>query len=131
MILLDTHALAWLATEPKRLSRSASSAIRRALRSGGIAIASITLWEVAMLLASGRLRAAGTGDAAIRLLVEETGVAVLELTPSVAALATQFPDDFPRDPADRLIAATARERGIPLVTADERIRSCLLLRTIW
>lgn len=84
-----------------------------------------------MLLASGRLRAAGTADAVIRLLVEETGVAVLELTPTVAALATQFPDDFPRDAADRLIAATARDRGLPLVTADERIRACSLLRTIW
>lgn len=131
VILLDTHVLVWLATEPKRLSRPASSAIRRALRSGGIAIASISLWEVAMLLASGRLRAAGTADAVIRLLVEETGVAVLELTPTAAALATQFPDDFPRDPADRLIAATARDRGLPLVTADERVRACPLVQTIW
>lgn len=131
VILLDTHVLVWLATEPKRLSRQASSAIRRALRSGGIAIASISLWEVAMLLAHGRLRAAGTADAVIRLLVEETGVAVLELTPTVAALATQLPDDFPRDPADRLIAATARDRGLLLVTADERIRACPLVRTVW
>jgi PIN domain nuclease of toxin-antitoxin system len=131
VILLDTHILVWLATEPKRLSRPASSAIRRALRSGGIAIASISLWEVAMLVASGRLRAAGTPDGVIRLLVEETGVSVLPITPSVAALATQFSDDFPRDPADRLIAATARDRGLSLVTADERIRACPLVRTIW
>lgn len=131
MILLDTHVLVWLATEPKRLSRSASSAIRRALRSGGIAIASISLWEIAMLVAVGRIRAAGTADAVIRLLVEETRVLVLEISPSVAALAMQFPEDFPRDPADRLIAATARDRGLSLVTADERIRACPLVRTIW
>lgn len=56
---------------------------------------------------------------------------MLELTPTVAALATQFPDDFPRDPADRIIAATARDRGLPLVTADERIRACPLVQTIW
>lgn len=131
VILLDTHVLVWLAAEPKRLSRPSSLAIRRALRSGGIAIASVSLWEVAMLLASSRLRAAGTADAVIRLLVEETGVAVLELTPTVAALATQFPNDFPRDPADRIIAATARDRGLPLVTADERIRAFPLVQTIW
>jgi len=131
VILLDTHVLVWLATEPKKLSRPAASAIRRALRSGGIAIASISLWEVAMLVASGRIRVAGTADAVIRLLVEETGVAVLEITPSVAALSTQLPEDFPRDPADRLIAATARDRGLSLVSADDRIRACPLVRTIW
>ena len=131
MILLDTHVLIWLASEPKRLSRPAAAAIRRAIRSGGLGVASITLWEVAMLAASGRLRAAGTIDAAVRLLVEETGVSVLEITPSVAALATQFPADFPKDPADRLIAATARDGGLPLVTADERIRACGLVKTVW
>ena len=131
MILLDTHVLVWLATEPKKLSRPAATAIRRALRSGGIAIASISLWEVAMLVASGRIRVAGTADAVIRLLVEETGVAVLEITPTVAALSMQLPEDYPRDPADRLIAATARDRGLSLVSADERIRACPLVRTIW
>ena len=131
MILLDTHVLVWLATEPKRLSRPAAAAIRRALRSGGLGVASISLWEVAMLVASGRLRAAGTIDAAVRLLVEETGVSVLDITPSVAALATQFPADFPKDPVDRLVAATARDLGLPLVTADERIRACGLVKTVW
>jgi PIN domain nuclease of toxin-antitoxin system len=131
VILLDTHVLVWIATEPKKLSRPAASAIRRALRSGGLGIASVSLWEVAMLVASGRLRAPGTTDAVIRELVERTRVAVLEITPSVAALATQFPEDFPRDPADRLIAATARDRGLALVSADERIRACTLVRTIW
>ena len=52
MILLDTHVLLWLAAEPARLSRAAASAIRRALRSGGIAIASISLWEIAALNSS-------------------------------------------------------------------------------
>ena len=65
------------------------------------------------------------------ILLEKTGVTVLEITPDVAALATQFPESFPRDPADRLIAATARSRSIPLVTADERIRRSPLVKTIW
>ena len=131
MILLDTHVLLWLGAEPKRLSRAAAAAIRRSLRSGGIGIASISLWEIAMLLATGRLRAPGTTEHAIGLLIEKTGVALLEITPDVAALATQFPESFPRDPADRLIAATARARSLPLVTADDRIRESPLLRTIW
>jgi PIN domain nuclease of toxin-antitoxin system len=131
VIVLDTHVLVWLAAEPRKLSRPAASAIRRSLRSGGIGVASISLWEIAMLLSAGRLRAPGTADDAIELLLEKSGVTVLEITPGVAALATQFPESFPRDPADRLIAATARSNGVPLVTADERIRSSPLIKTIW
>lgn len=131
MILLDTHVLLWLAAEPARLSRRASAAIRRGLRAGGIAIASISLWEIAMMFSDGRLRSRGTIEASIESLIRGTGVTLREITPAVAALATQFPAEFPADPADRLIAATAREGGLSLVTKDERIRSSPLIRTIW
>jgi len=56
---------------------------------------------------------------------------VRALTTEIAALAVHFPDECPADPADRLIAATARAEGTPLVTADERIRASTLVRTIW
>jgi PIN domain nuclease of toxin-antitoxin system len=59
------------------------------------------------------------------------GVTVRPITPEIAALATQFPDDYPRDPADRLIGATARAEGLTLVTRDERIRRSPLIRTVW
>jgi PIN domain nuclease of toxin-antitoxin system len=131
VILLDTHVLIWLASDADRLSRPAAAAIRRAQASGGLAVASITLWEMAMLFARGRLRGQGTTEAAIRALVEGTGVAVREITPEVAAIATQLPPEFPADPADRLIAATARAEGIPLVTSDERIQGSPLVKTIW
>jgi PIN domain nuclease of toxin-antitoxin system len=131
LILLDTHAVVWLATEPTRLSRKAASAIRRAGSSGGIAIASITLWEIAVFLAKGRLRAPGTLEASLEALLEATGAVVREVTPEIAALSVQFPDDYPRDPADRLIGATARAGALPLVTRDEAIRASPLIRTIW
>ncbi|MGO9272246.1 MAG: PIN domain-containing protein [Terriglobia bacterium] len=54
-----------------------------------------------------------------------------EWNPEIAALATQFPDDYPPDPADRLIGATARAEGLVLVTHDEKIRSSPLLKTLW
>lgn len=131
MILLDTHVWIWLASEPERLSRRSASVVRRALRSGGLAVAAISLWETAMLCAQGRLTVVGTPEGVIRELLEKTGVEVREITPTIAALSIQFPEDFPKDPGDRLIAATARAEGLPLVTRDERIRSSPLLKTIW
>ena len=50
MILLDTHAIVWLVIAPERLSRAAASAIRRAQASDGIAIADVTLFELASAL---------------------------------------------------------------------------------
>ncbi len=129
MILLDTHVVAWAADDPKRLSRDAASAIRRARRGEGLAVSGITLWELAQLVASGRVQVFGSVETSVRALIED--MTVLPITPEIAALATQFPDDYPRDPADRLIGATARAEGLTLVTKDDRIRRSPLLRTVW
>lgn len=131
LILLDTHVLQWLVADSSRLSRPAASAIRRARAGDGIAIASITLWELASLIAQGRIQTYARIEDSLDVLVRSSGVILKPITPIIAALATQFPADYPRDPADRLIGATARAEGIPLVTRDERIRSSPLLKTIW
>lgn len=131
MILLDTHVWVWLALEPKKLSRAATTAIGRASEGGGISIASISLWELAMMFSQGRLRAPGTIESSVRSMVEETGVVVHEITGEIAALATAFPDNYPQDPADRLIGATARSLGQPLVTRDQRMLESKLIKTIW
>jgi PIN domain nuclease of toxin-antitoxin system len=64
-------------------------------------------------------------------MLDSSGVSVRPLTPIVAALATQFPEDYPRDPADRIIGATARAEGFTLVTRDKHIRQSKLLKTVW
>jgi PIN domain nuclease of toxin-antitoxin system len=131
VILLDTHVLLWLCLEPRRLSGAATAAIKKALAAGGISIASITLWEVAMMIRLGRLVLRGTPETWLAELVARSGVVIREVTPAIATLATQFPDEFPADPADRLIAATARSEGALLVTRDARLRRSRLLRTAW
>ena len=129
MILLDTHVLIWAVDDSEHLSRRAVTEIRRARRSGGLAVSSISLWELASLFARGRIQAYGTIEASVGLLIED--VTVRPITPEIAALAAQFPDDFPRDPADRLIGATARAEGLTLITHDENIRKSPLLNTVW
>jgi PIN domain nuclease of toxin-antitoxin system len=129
VILLDTHVLVWLTSEPTRLSRQARSAIRRAGRGGGIAISAITLWELAWLATHGRLQPTGTVEA--YLDEASSRVAVRPITAKIAALANQFPAVYSNDPCDRLIGATAPAEGMVLITKDTTIRDCKQLQTLW
>lgn len=129
MILLDSHVLIWAVADSKRLSRAAASAIRRARRGDGLAVSAITAYEVAWQIASGGIQGYGTVETSLLRFLE--GVTMRPITAEIAALAAQFPEDYPRDPADRLIGATARAEGLTLVTRDERIRNCPLLKTVW
>lgn len=129
MILLDTHVIVWLASDPGKLSRKASDAIREASREGGTAISAITLWELAWLMTNGRLDISGTVEAFVEEIAART--AVRPITAKVAVLANQFPPNYPGDPCDRLIGATALAEGMPLVTKDRNIRSSRQVKTIW
>jgi len=129
VIFLDTHVLIWMASDPKRLSKKAREAIREAREKTGVAIAAITLWELAWLAENGRIQVAGSVESFVRETASR--VMVEPITAEIAALAVQLPAGFPKDPADRLIAATAMVEGAPLVTADERIRGAKVVQTIW
>lgn len=86
---------------------------------------------MAQLARQGRLLLQGTISDSLTELLARTGVSVIDLSPTIADLTTAFGPDFPRDPADRIIAATARAHAWPLVTADERIRAAPQVKTIW
>lgn len=131
LILLDTHVAAWLVTRPQRLSRRAAAAIRRASAGDGLAIASVTLMELAQMLATGQIRPRGMPQAWLSDFVRETAVATREVTPDIAVVAAHLPDNFPADPFDRLLAATGIVERMPIVTADARIQDSGVVETIW
>src|ERR1019366_9740321 len=129
MILLDTHIVIWLAGEPEKLSKRAKEAIREARTQGGLAIAAITLMELAWLAENGRVATKLSVESFVRQCASK--MTVLPITPEIAARAVSFPDPYPKDPQDRLIGATALVEGIQLVTHDKQIKKSGMIPIIW
>jgi PIN domain nuclease of toxin-antitoxin system len=129
MILLDTHIVVWLAFEPDKLSKRAKEVIRTARLQGGLAIAGITLVELAWLAQKGRVETTLSVESFVRLCASK--MTVLPITPEIAARAVTFPESYPKDPQDRLIGATALVEGIELVTHDKLIKKSGMIPIIW
>ncbi|HEY3927628.1 MAG TPA: type II toxin-antitoxin system VapC family toxin [Candidatus Koribacter sp.] len=129
MIVLDTQAAVWTALEPARLSKDAAAAIERRGSSEGLAISVVTLVEVAWLLRRARIEYPGTIAAFLRRLTET--FRVLPITVEIAEISAQFPAEYPKDPSDRVIGATAVSMGTVLVTSDRGIRESNAVHTIW
>lgn len=129
MILVDTHAAIWLTQDRSKLSHKAQRALVAARKAGGVAIADITLHEIALLVARGRVAVSTTLD--VYLAFVESIFKVLPIDARIAARSEQFGRGYPRDPADRLIGATALVHGMALVTKDESIRDSGEVKCIW
>ncbi|GAC1638719.1 MAG: type II toxin-antitoxin system VapC family toxin [Candidatus Acidiferrum sp.] len=130
MILLDTHVVVWSFSEPQRISVAARNAITQGRRGGAtLAISAVTLVELSILARKRRIE---TGDnlAAYLKDVESTFV-VLPIVAAVCLQLPNLPESYPRDPVDQVVGATAMAEGIPLVTADEKIRKAKAFETIW
>lgn len=130
MILLDTCVLIFDALTPERLSTKAMAALDEGEADATLACADISLWEMAMLTAKGRLKPGTDADTFCHLAVAARGVKVLPITPSIAADAVDLA--LPHgDPADRLIGATARSHGALLLTCDDRLLASTTIATLW
>lgn len=129
MILLDTHVVIWLAFQPSKLSKRAKNVIRAARLQGGLAIAGITLLELAWLAENRRVETTLSVESFVRQCASK--MTVLPITAEIAARAVSFPESYPKDPQDRLIGATALVEGIQLVSHDRLIRKSGIVPVIW
>lgn len=122
--LLDTHVVVRRCTDDPALSPAHRRLLDEAARAGErVGVSAVTLWEIAKLVEIGRLKASKVVDALIEEIESHPEVEVLPLTGRICVESTRLGPTFPRDPADQLIAATARYHGLTLLTNDERIRS--------
>ena len=130
MILVDTHVVVWLALDQTQLSKNARAAIDDARRNGnGLAISDITLLELATLSSKGRIRLDISLESFLREV--EARFIILPISGRACVRALGLPASYPKDPADRIIGATALVEGLSLLTADRAIRRSRALHTIW
>jgi PIN domain nuclease of toxin-antitoxin system len=132
--VLDTQAWVWSVLDDPRLSRRARAALAGATAHDRVGVAAISLKEAAWHLAHGRIDVApeaGPWPIWLRRAAALPELEVLPLTVDVAIESEHLGARFPADPADRLIAATARVHSLTLITSDKAIRKSSAVRTLW
>jgi PIN domain nuclease of toxin-antitoxin system len=127
VIVADTHVLLWWIQDSKLLSPRARRAMEEA---SVIGVAAISCWEIAMLAAFTRIMLHEPVTSWVNGLLSLPRVELLPLEPEIA-IDTAWMGITHRDPADRMLMATARYHGVPLVTKDARIRDARVVETIW
>ena len=130
MIVLDTHIWIWWMSD----SMDIFSAEREALNSldpeNRPVISDISLWEFGNLVGMGRIEIDGTIEEWLSVAASPATVKIQPVTPAIIAEMNRLPDSFQRDPADRLIVATARALNLPLSTKDRKIGKSRLTK-LW
>jgi len=119
--LLDTHTWVWWHMRPDRLSKTARQTIASASRAERLLLSVISVWEFCKLVQKGRLGIVGDPEAWVELALSMSGLRLAPLTPGLCFKSTTLPPPFHNDPADQIIAATAREENAVVLTADKQL----------
>ena len=130
MVTLDTHVIIWNALKPNLISQKAKEEIKKANQTDGIIFCEISLWEIAMLLKKQRLIIDVSFQEFVSLIKATNNYIFRGITPEIAELSANLPNDINQDPADRIISATSILTNTQLVTADKNLLKSTL-RTIW
>jgi PIN domain nuclease of toxin-antitoxin system len=121
MIVLDTHALIWLMDGDDQLGRLARDRIEDARNAEGVFVAAITPWEISMLVDKQRIHLAMAVDEWMDFVFKAEGIWIAPLEPAIGVDAGRLSGGIHGDPADRIVIATARAMGCPLLTSDRKI----------
>jgi PIN domain nuclease of toxin-antitoxin system len=126
--LLDTHAWIWWIDQDRRLGSSTIAALDALPRDDRPFLCDISLWEVATLVERGRLSLDIPLAEWLEAAAHPRSVRIVPITAAIAAAIADLPDSFHRDPADRVIVATARVMSLPLLSRDSRITRSRLVK---
>jgi len=128
MIMLDTHALIWWTLDPDKLSKKAAARCNDIINTRAC-ISSISIWEIGIKLKNGALDIGMTIHDYCSKVKELNCVDILPVDENIwiESILLKWVN---RDPADRVIVATARRKGIPLISKDERIKA-FYRNTVW
>jgi PIN domain nuclease of toxin-antitoxin system len=117
--LLDTHVWLWVQqSEAKKLDSDLLSDLEKLQRQRLLYVSAISILEIARLVALNQYALASTIEDFVAEGVADDGFVMLDLTPRILIESTRLPGTLHRDPSDRLLAATAREHGLTLITRD-------------
>ena len=133
MILLDTHAWIWHLADRNQLSDRARAEIERASeahRTETVSISAISVWELFMLVKKGRLVLSVPPAAFITKTRQDSRMSIIPVDETIARRSVELPD-YHADPADRIILATAAERGLSIVSRDSIFASYAVAPILW
>lgn len=129
VIVLDTHALLWWALDPAKLSEKAETVCRQMEKDGAFASA-ISVWELGVKVKNGKLELGVSIDEFVRRLQLGNVVELVPVDSSVWLRTVNLKWQH-RDPADRVIVATALEKGLSLLTKDETMHAYSGVHCVW
>jgi len=128
--MLDTHTWIWWMSDSTDLSSAEREALNSLDPDHRPVISDISLWEFGNLVGMGRIVIDGTIEDWLSVAASPATVKIQPITPAIVAEMNRLPDSFHRDPADRLIVATARALNLQLATKDRKIRKSRLAK-LW
>ena len=121
-LLLDTHCWVWMQLGlTSRFAPASLRTIERAAHAGGLGISMISVWEVGMLEAKGRLELRMSCAEWVRAALATPGLSLVPMNTEIAIESSRLPGNYPGDPADRILIATARITGAKLMTKDRKM----------
>jgi PIN domain nuclease of toxin-antitoxin system len=129
MIILDTHIFVWLNQNDPRLTNNHRQVITKE-REHGLGISTISLIEIARLVSAERIILPLHIEEWFEIALAQPGIILISITPRIAVEAQSLPGDFHKDPADRIIVATARLLNVPIVTIDRKILNYSFVKTV-